>query len=68
MWPNPQYTGDLDTFTEETLNGKLNSLCSVHTLKKYDNHYKSCFLALDQERRYYYQIGKPTAKFEATTT
>ena len=33
----------------------------------YDYHYKSCFLALDQERRYY-QIGKPIAKFEATTT
>ena len=23
MWPNPQETVDLDTFTEEILNGKL---------------------------------------------
>ena len=23
MWPNPQKTVDLGTFTEETLNGKL---------------------------------------------
>ena len=28
MWPNPQSTADLDTFTEEILNGKLNFLCS----------------------------------------
>ena len=29
MWPNPQETGDLVTFTEEILNGKLHFLCSV---------------------------------------
>ena len=28
MWPNPQETADLVTFTGEILNGKLNSLCS----------------------------------------
>ena len=28
MWPNPQETMDLVTFTEETLNGKLHILCS----------------------------------------
>ena len=28
MWPNPQGTADLVTFTEEILNGKLNFLCS----------------------------------------
>ena len=28
MWPNPQFPGDLVTFTEEILNGKLNFLCS----------------------------------------
>ena len=29
MWPNPQETVDLVTFTEEILNGKLHTLCSV---------------------------------------
>ena len=28
MWPNPQETEDLVTFTEEILNGKLHYLCS----------------------------------------
>ena len=28
MWPNPQETADLVTFTEEFLNGKLHFLCS----------------------------------------
>ena len=28
MWPNPQETADLVTFTEEILNGKLHFLCS----------------------------------------
>ena len=28
MWPNPQETADLVTFTEETLNGKLHFLRS----------------------------------------
>ena len=30
MWPNPQKTADLVTFTEEILNGKLTFLCSGH--------------------------------------
>ena len=29
MWPNPEETADLVTFTAETLNRKLNFLCSV---------------------------------------
>ena len=29
MWPNPQETADLVTFTEEILNGKRHFLCSV---------------------------------------
>ena len=29
MWPNPEETADLVTFTEEILNGKLHFLCSV---------------------------------------
>ena len=28
MWPNPQETADLVTFTEEILNGKVHFLCS----------------------------------------
>ena len=33
MWPNPQETADLVTFTEKILNGKLHFLCSVHSPK-----------------------------------
>ena len=29
MWPNPQETAHLVTYTEEILNGKLHFLCSV---------------------------------------
>ena len=29
MWPNPQETADLVTFTVETLNGEFHFLCSV---------------------------------------
>ena len=29
MWPNPQFSADLVTFTEEICNGKLHFLCSV---------------------------------------
>ena len=29
MWPNPQETADLVTFTDEILNWKLHFLCSV---------------------------------------
>ena len=28
MWPNPQETVDLVTFTEEILNGQVHFLCS----------------------------------------
>ena len=28
MWPNPQETADVVTFTEEILNGKLDFLCN----------------------------------------
>ena len=33
MWPNPQFTADLDTFTEKILNGKHHVLCSVNCVK-----------------------------------
>ena len=29
MWPNPQETSDLVTFTDKILNGKLDLLCNV---------------------------------------
>ena len=29
MWPNPQETAELITFTEDILNGKLHFLCSA---------------------------------------
>ena len=32
MWPNPQVTADLVTFTEEILNTKLHFLCSGRKL------------------------------------
>ena len=32
MWPDPQETADLVTFTEEILNGKLHFLCSERFL------------------------------------
>ena len=35
MWPNPQETADLVTFTEEILDGKLHFLCSVKTWSHY---------------------------------
>ena len=38
MWPNPQETMDLVTFTEEILNGKLHFLCSdVFTVSLIEN-------------------------------
>ena len=32
MWPNPQETSDLVTFTEELLHGKLHFLCSERNI------------------------------------
>ena len=34
MWPNPQETADLVTFTEEILNGKLHFLYSDDTCEQ----------------------------------
>ena len=38
MWPNPQETADLVTFTEEVLNGKPHFLCSVYSVWKEVTH------------------------------
>ena len=35
MWPNPQKTADLVTFTEEILTGKLHFLCSGRCYSKF---------------------------------
>ena len=37
MWPNPQETADLTTFTEEIINGKLHFLCSDAKFKTNEN-------------------------------
>ena len=36
MWPNPQETAYLVTFTEEILNGKLHFLCNDSSSKMFD--------------------------------
>ena len=43
MWPNPQETMDLVTFTEKILNGKLHFLCSVSTMGTFLDYF--CKLA-----------------------
>ena len=47
MWPNPQETGDLVTFTQEILNGKLHFLCIVKTVCPKTILIK-CFLQLSE--------------------
>ena len=37
MWPNPQKSADLVTFTEEILNVKLRFLCSVILSDDFDS-------------------------------
>ena len=39
MWPNPQETAHLVTFTEEILSGKLLFLCSV----SYYSYFGTCY-------------------------
>ena len=43
MWPNPQETVDLVTFTEEILNEKLHFLCSVRIYKQINFPFSDCF-------------------------
>ena len=57
MWPNPQETAHLATFTEETLHGKLHFLCSElkegselkesYYAGKFKHYYLSFSLAFD---------------------
>ena len=39
MWPNPQESADLVTFTQEILNEKLHFLCSVHSADSKDTYF-----------------------------
>ena len=39
MWPNPQFTADLVTFTEEIFNQKLHFLCSEGSVEHMGNSY-----------------------------
>ena len=41
MWPNPQETAELVTFTEETLNEKFQFLCSDSLFKRISVKYTS---------------------------
>ena len=45
MWPNPEETVDLVTFTEEILNGKFHFLCSAIMLSSsmLSSHYHQCY-------------------------
>ena len=36
MWPNPQDTANLVTFTEEILNGKFHFLCGVKVVRTFE--------------------------------
>ena len=39
MWPNPQETADLVTFTEEILSGKFHFLCREANYVRHANLY-----------------------------
>ena len=52
MWPNPQESADLVTFTEEILNGKLHFLCSENYLPRF------VFSDLDADYAPYHTIQK----------
>ena len=56
MWPNPQESADLVTFTEEILNGKLHSLCSVCLILevKCENH------PLELRKIFFINLSYPT--------
>ena len=58
MWLNPQFSGDLVTFTKEILNGKLHFLCSVNleiSNGKYFNFSKnSILISLKPFRKFFY--------------
>ena len=53
MWPNPQGTADMVTFTTKILNGKLRFLCSDISMEKinaFDTDNDKIFLQSDRTR------------------
>ena len=46
MWPNPQESADLVTYTGEILNGKLHFLCSAFTKKASKKNFIFCSVTL----------------------
>ena len=61
MWPNPQETADLVTFTEVIVNGKLHFLCSG-----YGSKVTSTFLRLLSQDGF--KKDCPEMKFQKTTS
>ena len=50
MWPNPQDTADLVTFTEEIINRKLHFLCSLHKTLMYQPRSLTPWLRLKRRK------------------
>ena len=52
MWPNPQETANLVTFTEEIFNGKLHFMCSDNYIEQWvkglRNHYGGTYIDFDR--------------------
>ena len=48
MWPNPQETANLVTFTKEILNEKLHFLCSVWSLIILVSQEESLFFSYEE--------------------
>ena len=62
MWPNPQETADLVTFTEEILNGKPHFLCSAYSIN--DTFLIGCFSPIWLKKKpEFYQKNKKTHYF-----
>ena len=51
MWPTPQETADLVTFTEEILNGKLHFFCNVGAIEGIHNIWRNTRKLLRGEGR-----------------
>ena len=58
MWPKPQDTADLITFTEEILNGKLHFLCSA-TLSEWINIWME-EINCDESKKSYSKVTSST--------
>ena len=63
MRPNPQETGDLVTFTEEILDGKLHFLCSV-SWDFFLQDFMQLLLQIFLERESFQELQEITQNFE----